>query len=64
MGRPCLRSIPPVVLAGGGGGAADAYPLVVIESDTARVSGLLMVESETARVSVLPVSKWIRRKPC
>ena len=37
----------PVVLAGGGGVAA-AYPLVVVESDTARVSVLPMVESDTA----------------
>ena len=43
-----------VVLAGGE--AADAYPLVVVESDTARVSDLQMVESDTARVSVLPVA--------
>ena len=35
---------------------ADAYPLVVVESDTARVSDLPMVESDTARVSVLPVA--------
>ena len=33
-----------------------AYPLVVVWSDTARVSGLQMVESDTARVSVLPVA--------
>ena len=45
----------PVVLAGGGG-VAVAYPLVVVESDTARVSVLPMVESDTARVSVLPVA--------
>ena len=44
----------PVVLAGGGE-VADAYPLVVVVSDTARVSDLPMVESDTARVSVLPV---------
>ena len=47
----------PVVLAGGmGGGVAAAYPLIVVESDTARVSVLPMVESDTARVSVLPVA--------
>ena len=33
-----------------------AYPLVVVESDTVRVSVLPMVESDTARVSVLPVA--------
>ena len=38
----------PVVFAGGGGGVADAYPLVVVESDTARVSGLQLVKSDTA----------------
>ena len=42
----------PVVLAGGGA-VAVAYPLVVVESDTARVSVLPMVELDTARVSVL-----------
>ena len=46
----------PVVFAGGGGGVADAYPLVVVESDTARVSGLQLVKSDTERVSVLPVA--------
>ena len=35
---------------------ADAYPLVVVESDTAQVSGLQLVRSYTARVSVLPVA--------
>ena len=40
----------------GGGEVADAYPLVVVESDTARVSGLQLVKSDTARVSVLPVA--------
>ena len=30
----------PVVCAGGGGGVANAYPLVVVKSDTARVSVL------------------------
>ena len=33
---------------------ADAYPLVVVESDAARVSGLQLIKSDTARVSVLP----------
>ena len=37
---------------------ADAYPLVVVESDTAQVSGLQLVESDTAQVSVLPVAGW------
>ena len=46
----------PVVLAGGGGEVADAYPLIVVESDTAQVSDLPMVESDTARVSVLPLA--------
>ena len=39
-----------------GGEVADAYPLVVVESDTARVSGLQLVESDTAQISVLPVA--------
>ena len=47
----------PVVFAGGGGGAVvEAYPLVVVESDTAQVSGLPLVEPDTAQVSVLPVA--------
>ena len=70
----------PVVFAGGRGTVAEAYPLVVVESDTARVSGLQLVKSDTARVSVLPVagckfpavflalarrvSEWTQRKPC
>ena len=33
-----------------------AYPVVVIESDTAQVSGLQLVESDTSQVSVLPVA--------
>ena len=33
----------PVVFAGGGGAVADAYPLVVVESDSAVVSGLRLV---------------------
>ena len=37
----------PVVFAGGGG-VADAYPLVVVESDTAQVSGLQLIKSDTA----------------
>ena len=32
----------PVVFAGGGGAVAEAYPLVVVESDTTRVSDLPM----------------------
>ena len=40
----------------GGREVANAYPLVVVESDTARVSGLQLVESDTAQVSVLPVA--------
>ena len=46
-GRPCLRSIPLLFLLGGGA-VAEAYSLVVVESDTARVSDLPMVESDTA----------------
>ena len=45
----------PVVFAGGGA-VADAYPLFVVQSDTARVSGLQLVKSDTARVSVPPVA--------
>ena len=37
----------PVVFAGGGE-VADAYPLVVVESDTARVSDLQLVKSDSA----------------
>ena len=51
--------------------------LVVVESDTVRVSGLQLVKSDTTQVSVLPVagrrlrawalarrvSEWTRRKP-
>ena len=33
-----------------------AYPLVVVEPDTAQVSVLPMVESDTVQVSVLPVA--------
>ena len=38
------------------GEVADAYPLVVLESDTAQVSGLQLIKSDTARVSVLLVA--------
>ena len=55
-GRPFLRSIPLLFLLGGGGGVANAYPLVVVESDTVQVSGLQLVESDAAQVSVLPVA--------
>ena len=41
--------------SGGGGAVADAYPLVVVESDPAVVSGLRTVVSDSAR-SVLPVA--------
>ena len=54
--RPAVsEEYSPAVLAGGGE-VADEYPLVVVESDTTRVSDLPMVESDTARVSVLPVA--------
>ena len=42
----------PVVFAGGGGGCR-CIPLVVVESDTARVSRLQLVKSDTARLSCL-----------
>ena len=45
----------PVVFLWGGGAAADAYSLVVVESDPALVSGLHAVVSDSAR-SVLPVA--------
>ena len=48
----------PVIFAGGGGAVADAYPLVVVESDTVQVSDLQLVESDAAQVSVLPVAGW------
>ena len=54
-GRPCLRSIPLLFFSGGGGAVADAYPLVVVESDPAVVSGLRAVVSDSDR-SVLPVA--------
>ena len=48
----------PVVFArgGGGGGVTDAYPLMVVESDSAQVSGLQLVGSDTECLScLLPV---------
>ena len=56
LGPAVSEEYSPVVLAGGGGGVSRCIPLVVVESDTARVSGLPMVESDTAQVSVLPVA--------
>ena len=54
FGSAVSEEYSPVVFAGGA--VADAYPLVVVESDTAQVSGLQLVKSDTARVSVLPVA--------
>ena len=53
--RPSVSrtSIPLLSLLGGGGAVADAYPLLIVESDSAQVSGLQLVESDTAQVSVL-----------
>ena len=45
----------PVVFAWGA--VADAYPLVVVESDSDLVSGLRSVVSDSA-LSVLPVAGW------
>ena len=42
FGSAVSEEYSPVVLAWGGGEVADAYPLVVVESDTARVSVLLV----------------------
>ena len=70
FGQAVSEEYSPVVFAGGGGGGVtDAYPLVVVESDSAQVSGLRsvesdsaqvsglqLVESDTSRVSVLPVA--------
>ena len=58
LGRPFLRSIPLLFLLGGGGAVADAYPLVVVESDTVQVFGLQLVESDASQVSVLSVAGW------
>ena len=46
---------PVVFFWGGGGAVADAYPLVVVESDPALVSGLRAVVLDSDR-SVLPVA--------
>ena len=47
----------PVLFAGGGGGvAADACPLVGVESDAIEVSVLHTAESDRAQISVLPVA--------
>ena len=55
VGPAVSEEYSPVVFTGGGGGA-DAYPLVVVESDTAQVSVPQSFKSDTARVSVLPVA--------
>ena len=47
----------PVVFAGGGA-VADAYPLVVVESDSALVSGLRPVVSDPVLVSSLQLVKF------
>ena len=51
---PALSEVySPVVFSwGGGGGVAAAYPLAVVESDTARVSVLPVVGSELPAVFV------------
>ena len=67
----------PVVFAGGGGAVADAYPLVVGESDTAQVSGLQLpvVSSRPFFLGRSPlmwlawamarrVFEWTRRRFC
>ena len=64
----------PVVFFLGGGAVADAYPLVVVESDPALVSGLRTVvlnfrlffwgRSRLAWALARRVSEWIRRKLC
>ena len=43
-------------LLGGGGAAADAYSLVVVESDTVQVSALQSVKSDKEQGSVLLVA--------
>ena len=56
FGSAVSEEYSPVVFAGGGG-VADAYSLVVVESDTAPWMWSVW---ELAR----PVSEWTRRKPC
>ena len=46
----------PAFSAGGGGVAADACPLVGVESDAIEVSVLHTVESDRAQISLLPVA--------
>ena len=74
LGTAVSEEYSPVVLDGG---VADAYPLVVVESDTARVSVLLVAGCKFPAVYLgrspwmwsvwalaRRVSEWIRRKPC
>ena len=51
-GRPCLRSIPLLFLLGA---VADACPLVVVESDSAQVSGLQLVGFDAVGLGVGPL---------
>ena len=51
----------PVVFAGGGGGGCRCIPLVVVESDTARVSLLPVAGCKFPAVFLEKVAEWTRR---